>query len=129
MIRAAAYFTLVFGVGFVLGTVRTFWLLPRLGERWAELIEAPFMLIAIVLSARLVTQRFRAKRGVDYLLSGCVALLLLLITEFSVVLGLRELSIREYIAARDPVAGMAYVFMLLIFAIMPWLVGRRQSAR
>ena len=33
------YFGLVFGTGFVLGPVRVLWLAPRVGERWAELIE------------------------------------------------------------------------------------------
>ncbi len=47
----AAYFAAVFGTGFVLGTVRTLWLVPRLGTRNAELIEAPFMFVAIVIAA------------------------------------------------------------------------------
>jgi hypothetical protein len=33
------YFVLVFGVGFVLGTIRTLWVAPRLGVRLAELAE------------------------------------------------------------------------------------------
>jgi hypothetical protein len=43
----AAYFALVFGTGFALGTIRTLWIVPRLGIRTAELLEAPFMLVAI----------------------------------------------------------------------------------
>ena len=30
------YFDLVFGAGFVLGTIRTLWIAPRLGTRMAE---------------------------------------------------------------------------------------------
>ena len=30
------YFELVFGAGFVLGTIRTLWIAPRLGARMAE---------------------------------------------------------------------------------------------
>jgi len=37
----AVYFGVVFGAGFVLGTVRVIWVVPHLGERTAELIEAP----------------------------------------------------------------------------------------
>ena len=38
-----AYFALVFGAGFVLGMIRVPFLVPRLGERVAELVEMPFM--------------------------------------------------------------------------------------
>jgi len=62
---------------------------------------------------------------VEYLYSGLVALILLLFMEFSVVLGLQGLSIREYLAGRDPVAGAVYVVMLIVFALMPWLIGKK----
>lgn len=128
MIRAAVYFVLVFGVGFVLGIIRVLWVEPQLGQRLAELLEAPLMLAAIFFAARFVTQRFRASREVDYFYSGLMALILLVSVEFSVVLGLQHLSIREYLAERDPIAGAVYVVMLAIFAAMPWLVGRRHAA-
>ncbi len=126
MARAVVYFGVVFGVGFLLGIVRVLVLVPRLGERWAELAEAPVMLAAIVLSARFVVHRFPAAHAASYLFSGGLALLLLLLVEFSVVLGLRGLIISEYFAERDPVAGGVYVLLLAIFAVMPWLLGRRR---
>jgi hypothetical protein len=58
---ATIYFAIVFGFGFVFGTIRVFSIVPRFGERVAELIEMPFMLIAIVLGA-LVIKRFCAGR-------------------------------------------------------------------
>jgi len=128
MIRGAIYFLLVFGVGFILGTVRVLWVVPHLGVRTAELVEAPLMLAATYFAACFITQRFGAIRRVEYLHSGLVALLLLLITEFSVVLGLQGLSVREYLAERDPVAGGVYVAMLFIFTVMPWLVGKTRGA-
>jgi len=48
----ALYFALVFGAGFVLGTVRTLWVVPRLGTRTAELMEMPIMLAVTILAAR-----------------------------------------------------------------------------
>ena len=52
------YFALVFGAGFVLGSIRVPFLVPRLGERAAELIEMPFMFVVILVSARFITNRF-----------------------------------------------------------------------
>ena len=53
------YFAVVFGTGFVLGPIRMLWLVPRVGARTAELLEAPVMLVAIVLLARWVVRRCR----------------------------------------------------------------------
>lgn len=125
MMRAAVYFCLVFGVGFLLGIVRVLALEPRFGERWAELAEAPLMLVAIYFSARFVVRRFPALHRASYIASGGVALLLLVLVEFSVVLGIRGLSIGQYFAERDPISGGVYVLMLVIFSAMPWLVGAR----
>jgi type IV secretory pathway TrbD component len=46
----------------------------------------------------------------------------MLIAEFGFVLWIRGLSIRDYFATRDPVAGAAYDLLLIVFAIMPRLV-------
>ena len=125
MIRGAVYFALVFGAGFLLGTVRVLALEPRLGER-AELIEAPLMLVVIIVSARFVVRRFPAMRRASYLVSGGIALFLLIVVELFVVLAMRGVSISQYFAERDPVAGSVYVVMLVIFAAMPWLLGVRR---
>ena len=45
------YFMLVFGAGFVLGTIRTLWVVPRVGARMAELMETPIMFVVTVLAA------------------------------------------------------------------------------
>ena len=126
MIRGAVYFGLVFGVGFLLGIVRVLALVPRLGERWAELAEMPLMLVAIVLSARFVVRRFPASQRAGYLASGGIALFLLVVVELSVVLTMRGMLISDYVAERDPLAGSVYVVMLVIFAVMPWLLGGRR---
>ena len=53
---AVLYFALVLGTGFALGTIRVAFLVPRLGERYAELLEMSFMFVAIVLAARYVVR-------------------------------------------------------------------------
>jgi hypothetical protein len=120
------YFAVVFGAGFVLGPIRVIWLAPRFGTRAAERMEMPIMLAVIIFAARWIVRRpglppARLKRlGV-----GVVALALLLIAELTLVLWLRRLTIHEYIASRDPVAGTVYIGMLGAFAIMPLLLTRR----
>jgi len=42
------------------------------------------------------------------------------------VLALHGLTLREYFATRDPVSGTVCVAMLVVFAAMPSLLGRRQ---
>ena len=120
---AALYFALVFGVGFVLGTIRTVWVVPRLGRRTAELLEAPFMLVATVVAARWVVVRLAVPSLPSARLGmGLIALGLLFLSEFGPVLWLRGLSIREYLSTRDPVSGTVYYVMLGVLAVMPLLV-------
>lgn len=122
----ALYFALVFGAGFVLGTIRVLWVVPALGTRAAELIEAPLMLAATILAARWVARRLSlAPKARARLPMGLVALALLLAAELTVVLEIRGLTFREYLSSRDPVAGTVYVVMLGIFAAMPSLVARK----
>lgn len=122
----ALYFTLVFGAGFALGIPRTLWLVPRVGTRTAELLEMPVMLVVTILTARWIVGLFAVPPALSSRLAvGTVALGLVLTAELTLVLGLRGLSIREYLATRDPVSGTAYYLMLVLFAIAPTLVARK----
>jgi len=120
------YFVFVFGAGFVLGTIRTLWMVPRFGARTAELMETPIMFVITVLAARWVARHLLLPFALATRLGvGSVALAFLLAVEFTVVLWLRGLTIGEYIRQRDPVAGIVYIVMLGVFAAMPTLVARR----
>ena len=122
----ALYFALVFGAGFVLGTVRTLWVVPRFGTRMAELMETPIMLVVTMVAARWIVRRLAVPSVPSSRLGmGFVALGLMLVAEFGFVLWLRGLSIRDYLATRDPVSGTVYYVMLGVFAIMPLLAARR----
>ena len=122
----ALYFALVFGAGFVLGTVRTVWVVPRFGTRMAELMETPIMLVVTMVAARWIVRRLAVPSVPSSRLGmGFVALGLMLVAEFGFVLWLRGLSIREYLATRDPVSGTVYYVMLGVFAIMPLLAAGR----
>lgn len=117
------YFALVFGAGFVLGTLRVLFMVPVIGSRTAELVEMPVMLVGIILAARWVV------RSLDVPSTACarlsmegIALVLTLALECSVVLWVRGLSFRQYVEAVDPIAGTAYVVMLGVFVVMPFLM-------
>ena len=60
-----------------------------------------------------------------------LALVCLLAVEFTVVLWLQGITIRESIAKRDPVSGAVYAASLILFALMPLLGGpaRRGTTR
>ncbi|MEO1070114.1 MAG: hypothetical protein AAFW95_13515, partial [Cyanobacteria bacterium J06638_6] len=77
------YFAIVFGVGFILGPIRVLWAVPRFGTRVAELMEMPFMFVAIVLAALWVMRRLSVPPGFwTRLCIGGVALGFLLLAEF-----------------------------------------------
>ena len=122
------YFTLVFAAGFMLGTIRIFWVAPRIGERTAELLEAPVMLLISVLVARWLVRTlgvpptFLPRLGM-----GCIALVFMLVAEFTLAPWLRGISIRQYFAERDPVAATVYYVTLGVFALIPLLVERKAN--
>ena len=127
------YFLVVFGTGFVLGPVRVLWLEPKVGDRVAQFIEMPIML-AVMIGAAWWTARRASDRADRFLLQvGGLALLLVLLTEFTVVLWLRGLSLSSYFKDFDPVTGILYYSLLGLFAVLPWLTRRignhKESAR
>jgi hypothetical protein len=123
LIRAVfLYFGIVLGTGFLLGMVRVPFVVPRLGERWAELGEMPIMGIAIFLAAGLVLRRFSSIHAHGpALVVGVLALALLAVAELALAVALQDQTVVEYLASRDPISGAAYLGMLVVFALMPWL--------
>ncbi len=124
---AAAYFAIVFAAGFALGSVRVPFLVPRWGERLAELAETPLMLAVIYLAAGYVVRRVHPPhepRGL--VMVGLMALSCMIAAELLLAVVMAERSVAEYIASRDPVSGTVYLAMLAVFAAMPWL--RRNQA-
>jgi hypothetical protein len=122
---AACYCGLVLGTGFVLGMIRVPLLVPRLGERTAELIEMPVMFVAILVAARFILRRFHLPTRSVRLQVGFLALALSIAAELALTAALQEQSIRAYLAGRDPVSGSVYLGMLLLFALMPLLLVRK----
>jgi hypothetical protein len=121
-----AYFAIVFGMGFVFGAIRIVWVVPHVGTRLAELMETPLMFVVTIVAARWIVLHLAVPSSPTARLGmGGIALCLLLLAEFGLVLWLRGLSIRAYLATRDPVSGTVYYVMLGVFALMPLLVANK----
>jgi hypothetical protein len=122
VLRAGAtYFSLVFGAGFVLGAIRVPFLVPRLGERNAELLEAPVMLAVIFFVSRYIARRFVLAASASVLV-GLLALALLVGAE----LLLGSFMGRSF-WDRDPVSGSVFAVSLLLYAALPWLHTRARG--
>jgi hypothetical protein len=125
---AVLYFALVLGTGFPLGSIRVPFLVPRFGERYAELLEMPIMFMAIVLAARYVVWRFSLPASLSVRLRvGFSALFMSVVAELLLAALLQGRSVAQYIASRDPVSGSVYLVMLLLFALMPSILARLRS--
>lgn len=116
------YFAIVLGTGFVLGILRVPFLVPRIGERWAELAEMPIMAVVIYLAAGYILRRFpRIRSPGRSLAAGFLALALSVCAELGLAVALQDQTLSAFIASRDRVSGSVYLVLLLVFAVMPRL--------
>jgi hypothetical protein len=122
VIAALVYFSLVLGTGFVLGIIRVPFIVPKIGERWAELAEMPIMAMAIFISSGYILNRFpEIQTSTRSLIAGFLALALSVCAELGLTVALQSQTLIEYIASRDKVSGSVYLFLLVFFALMPRL--------
>lgn len=116
------YFILVLGTGFVLGVFRVLFVVSRIGERWAELMEMPLMAAAIFFSAGYILRHFpEINFPRESLIVGFLALALTVGAELGLAVALQSQSLAEYLGSRDKVSGLVYLVMLIVFALMPRL--------
>jgi len=130
LVAGFVYFLLVLGTGFVLGMLRVPFLVPRIGERWAELLEMPLMAVTIFYSAEYIVRRFpEVNSPAQSLAVGFLALVLTLCTELGLALAIQSQNLVDYLASRDKVSGSVYLLMLVVFALMPRLCLKRSGSR
>jgi hypothetical protein len=119
------YFLLVFAVGWVLGPIRELWLVPRLGRTMGSLLEAPLMVIAMILAAGWILRRLKVPDAFNARLAvGLVALGILLVAELVGVRWVRGISIQEYLSGYATPSGLISLLLFLLFAAMPSLDER-----
>jgi len=120
-----AYFAIVFAAGFVLGTVRTLVLAPRIGAFGAVLIELPLMLAVAWLVCRwLVRQLAVGSAWSERLLMGVVAFVLLMIAELILSVAAFGGTVPGFIAALGTPEGALGLAGQLAFAALPLVVRR-----
>jgi hypothetical protein len=125
-LRAGAlYFIVVFAAGWVFGPVRQLLVVPRVGEAIGVLLEAPLMLLTMILAARWTMRRLAVSpKLVTRAAAGLVALGLLIVAELAGARWLRGLSLRDYLAYFASVPGTISLLLFFLFAAMPVLVER-----
>ena len=120
----AAYWALIFALGFVLGTVRTLWGAAALGEGNFILVEVPVMLAASWLAARWLVARFGiASRGAAMGM-GALAFVLLMVAEMALTAALGG-NVARWIAGLFAPPGLYGFLGQIAFGLMPWIVVHR----
>jgi hypothetical protein len=117
---ASAYFALLFGLGFVLGTLRVLLIVPVLGELPAVLLELPVMLTASWFACRWLVQRFAVPADVaSRLIMGGVAFALLMAAEAGVSMLLMGRTLAQHWATYDSLPALAGLLAQMLFAAFP----------
>jgi hypothetical protein len=128
----AAYFVIVFSLGFILGTVRVLAVIPRIGEFAATLLELPLILTASWFVAGWLIRRMHiAPDTASRLLMGAAAFGITMIAEPLLGLSFGR-SLPEQWAALLRPAGLAGLAGQALFGLMPWIrlqiIGARAEA-
>ncbi len=122
-IAATAYLGIVFTTGFVLGFLRVLFVVPFAGAFNAELLEAPFMFVAIVASARWIVRRFLWEASIlGTFVVGWSAAVGVLILDIVVGTQLRGMTVAEVFMDRNLILGSVYYGLIVAYAWMPWLM-------
>jgi hypothetical protein len=121
----AAYFALIFTLGFVLGTVRVLVLAPRLGELTVVLLELPVMLAASWIACDRLIARFGVPTGTGHRFAmGAAAFGLLIAAEWLLGHLAFGRSLTEQLARYRSWPAAAGLAGQLAFATFPMLRSR-----
>lgn len=125
----ALYFAAVFATGFVLGVVRTLWVLPRAGPVGAVLIELPVILAVSWGVARALLRRWPLDTP-GALAMGAFAFALLMLGEAGISVLLAGRSLAEHLALYARPEHLLGLLGQLVFAALPaWLARRSPGPR
>ena len=120
---ALLYFAAIFGLGFLLGTVRVLWGAKALGETAFILIEVPVMLAASWLAARWLVRRFKVHSLTAAIAMGALAFALLMGAELLLATGISGQSPATWFAGLWHAPHLYGTLGQLAFGMMPLAVG------
>jgi hypothetical protein len=125
LIAATTYFLALFALGFVLGTIRTIFLVPRIGQLAATCAEVPIILTAAFFLCHWTIQRWQVPHTADVRWAMALWFLALLLM-FEGLLGatLFARTIAEQWAALATAAGLIGLTAQIIAALLPVFVGK-----
>lgn len=124
-----AYFAVMFGIGFALGTVRVLFLEPPLGAFIAGALEIPVMLgLSWIVCARLVRRWLPDAPTADRAFMGATAFVLLIAAETALGVGLFGRTFAQQFAAWGSPAGALGLAAQVVFAAFP-VIQRPQGLR
>ena len=122
------YFTLIFAAGFILGTLRVSFILPRFGATVAVLIELPVILAICWFSAKWIVEKLAVPAvAADRLVMGVLAFVCLISAEtIFATLGVEQMLIGNLRTLTTP-QGVIGVVSQMFFALFPYLLLRRST--
>ena len=129
LIAGAAYFSALFALGFVLGTMRVLYVAPHFGLTAATLAEVPVMLVAGFFVCRWALGYWHVPGAMTIRWAMALWFVALLVA-FEALLGavLFGRTAGEQWAALATPAGVIGVSAQIIAALLPVFVGRRERS-
>jgi hypothetical protein len=123
-----AYFAVVFGAGFVLGTLRVLLLAPQIGETAAVFVELPVILTISWFACGWIVRRFFSASTVQTLAAmGAVAFGLLMAAEAALSVFVFGRSMGEHLDTFRTVSGAIGLAGQVVFALLPLIRGARKT--
>jgi hypothetical protein len=124
---AASYFALIFTLGVFLGTARTLWLAPRVGELAAVSCELPLMLAASWWAAGECVRHFRVEEVPSRVAMCMIAFWLLQAAELALSVMIGGLTPAQHVAAFATPAGALGLAGQAAFGVLPMEVRPRAA--
>jgi hypothetical protein len=122
IIAGMAYFGCVFAVGFVLGVVRTVFVVRLLGETVAVALELPIILAVAWIVSRWLTRQLEVPaRLLPRAVMGAVGFALLMLGELSISLLLAGRSLIEHLQLYREASHLLGLAGQIAFALFPTL--------